>query len=114
VTIRFQIALALAAGLGLLVASGDASALQFRDIEGKWCDDMGSYTFERNAMIMVMNNTGKRTRWSVTKYEYDDDQIVMHWIRDGKDMTTTFADFRGRRMAQLPNREGPRYDFRRC
>jgi hypothetical protein len=99
---------------GFLAAAGQARALEFRDIEGKWCDDLGSYTFERNAMIMVMSNTRKRTRWAVTRYQYNDDTIVMHWMCDGKELTTTFADFTSRRMAQLPNSEGPRYDFRRC
>jgi hypothetical protein len=100
----------------------DAAALGFSDIQGKWCGSISTYTFTRDQLIVHFYDRSPTAYFKVVKYEYTGDAIIVHWLRDGEDRTTRFANFRakGRQMTQQEAAQTcveescPRRDFRRC
>ncbi len=97
-----------------LAISQAAKALEFEDIQGKWCGETTTYTFERRALRVYWPSDGARKTFRVSKYDYEDDEITVHWEKDGETVFTAFGNFRGERMVQKPNENGPRRPFRRC
>jgi hypothetical protein len=107
----------LAIALTFFGASGASQAFDYADIEGKWCGDNVIYTFTPDQMIVAFYDNTPARYYKVNKYENAADRIRVHWLRDGKELTTGFADFGNKQMAQLPNTAGdmgPRRNFRRC
>ena len=108
----FVVAAAMAAWS--LAAAQPANALDYDDIAGKWCGETTTYTFERRTLRVYWPSDGARKSFTVTEYAYDDDEITVHWRKDGETVFTVFGNFRGDRMVQKPNENGPRRPFRRC
>ena len=97
-----------------LAAPAPAQALEYRDIAGTWCGETTNYTFERRALRVYWPDDRTSRTFPVTEYAYDDDEITVHWRKDGEVVFTVFGNFRGDRMVQKPNENGPRRPFRRC
>lgn len=106
------LAAVLTAGL-----AGDAAALNYNTVAGRWCGEGITYTFT-SAQLVVEFANGTPTRYfKVLRYQYSGDMITIHWIdSDGKQVHTDFAEFSssGRYMAQVPSNAGPRRPFHRC
>ena len=97
-------------------AGGEAAALTFDDISGKWCGSVSSYTFTPSRLIVVLYADNSRREYKVDDYQYEDDAITVNWQRDGDKLFTKFSEFSrdDRFMAQQQNNAGPRREFKRC
>ncbi len=110
--------IALTAGL-LAGAARPAAALSYTDLEGKWCGSASIYTFTRDQLVVSFYDRTPTRRFEVTGYEFTDDSATVNWLRDGKEMYTTFVDFSADRSrmnqeAQTTCDRGPQRAFRRC
>jgi hypothetical protein len=94
----------------------EASALSFKNIAGKWCGDITSYQFSRDALTVRFFNGSPTRKFKVTSYEYLGATVKMHWVNKGEKLFTDFSEFSadGRTMAQQKSDAGPRRPFRRC
>ena len=97
-------------------AGGEAAALSFDDISGKWCGSVSSYTFTVSRLIVVLYSDNSRREYKVDDYQYEDDAITVNWQRDGDKLFTKFSEFSrdNKFMAQQQNNAGPRREFKRC
>jgi hypothetical protein len=97
-------------------AGGEAAALTFEDIVGKWCGSVSSYTFTQSRLIVVLYADNSRREYKVDDYQYEDDAVTVNWQRDGDKLFTKFSEFSSdnKRMAQQQNNAGPRREFKRC
>jgi hypothetical protein len=96
---------------------GNAVAVEFVDIAGKWCTTGGSEEFERDNLIAVPTASRERRVYPIVSYKFGDTQVTVIWKNaKGENVSTDFAEFSsgGRRMVQLPFEGGPRREFRRC
>lgn len=92
-----------------------ASALDFKDIAGKWCGNASDYEFSTNTLRVRLHADNRIIDLKVTSYEYEKDSLRMNWIdTEGTARFTVFAEFAGNSMAQQRNDAGPRREFRRC
>jgi hypothetical protein len=92
-----------------------ASALDFKDIAGKWCGAAADYEFSRETLRVTLHPDNRIINLKVTSYEYERDSVRMNWIdTEGTARFTVFAEFAGNSMAQQRNDAGPRREFRRC
>lgn len=110
IRIAFVVA-ALSAGL-----AGEAAALTFKSISGKWCGLTTNYIFTQNSLTVTFHDGSPTRKFKVTSYEYLGDAIKMHWISNNEGLYTDFSEFSadGRTMAQQKSEAGPRRPFRRC
>jgi hypothetical protein len=109
-----RVAIAFAVSAAWFAATNNARALDYEDIEGKWCGATTNYTFERKSLHVHWPSDGQSRRFTVVEYVYEDDEITVRWRKDGETVFTVFAGFSGRRMVQQRNENGPRREFRRC
>lgn len=105
------LAAVLSAGL-----AGEAAALTFKNIGGKWCGLTTNYVFAQKSLTVTFHDRTPTRKFEVTSYDYLGDTIKMHWISKGEKLFTDFSEFSadGRTMAQQKNEAGPRRPFRRC
>ncbi len=96
--------------------AGEAAALAFKDISGKWCGLTTNYVFSRNSLTVTFHDRSPTRKFEVTSYDYLGDTIKMHWVSKGEKLFTDFSEFSAdnRTMAQQKNDAGPRRPFRRC
>ena len=111
-----------AAGSALLaigvLACGGATALEFKDIAGRWCTSGGTEEFDRDTLTATPAETGAQRVYPIERYHFHAKKVTVVW-RDaarGESYSTDFAKFSadGRRMVQLRNVAGPRREFHRC
>ena len=110
---RYAAAIVAAAALGC----GNAVAVEFADIAGKWCTAGGSEEFDRDNLIAIPASTGERLVYPILSYDFAAAKVTVIWKNPkGENVHTDFAEFSsdGRRMVQLPFEGGPRREFRRC
>jgi hypothetical protein len=96
---------------------GNALAVEFADISGKWCTTGGSELFGRDNLIAIPSSTGERRVYPIVRYDFSGTQVTVVWKNPkGETVSTDFTEFSadGRRMVQLANKDGPRREFRRC
>jgi hypothetical protein len=98
----------------LLIAPASAPALEYKDIAGTWCGETTNYTFERKSLRVFWQDDKTSRTFPVSEYEYDRDEITVHWRKDGETVFTVFSQFEGGNMVQKRNDNGPRREFRRC
>lgn len=105
------VAVALVAGI-----AGEAVALSFKSIAGKWCGLTTNYVFAQKSLTVTFHDGSPTRKFEVTDYEYLGDTVKMHWVNKGEKLFTDFSEFSadGRTMAQQKNEAGPRRPFRRC
>jgi hypothetical protein len=96
--------------------AGEAIALSFSDIAGKWCGLTTNYIFTRNSLTVVFHDGTPTRQFKVTSYEYLGETVKMHWESKGEKLYTDFSEFSAdnRFMAQQKNEAGPRRPFKRC
>lgn len=96
--------------------AGEAAALTFKSIAGKWCGLTTNYIFTKNTLTVSFHDGTPTRKFQVTDYEYLGDTIKMHWVSNNEKLYTDFAEFSadGRTMAQQKSEAGPRRPFRRC
>ena len=96
--------------------SGQASALTFKNLSGKWCGLTTNYVFAKNSLTVVFHDGSPTRKFKVTNYEDLGDTVKMHWENKGEGLFTDFSEFSadGRTMAQQKSDAGPRRPFRRC
>lgn len=96
--------------------TGEAAALSFKNIAGKWCGLTTNYFFTQNSLTVSFHDGSPARKFQVTSYEYLGDTIKMHWVSKGEKLFTDFSEFSAdnRTMAQQKNDAGPRRPFRRC
>jgi hypothetical protein len=122
---KLLLALAIAA---LAYGTSAAANLEIDDILGRWCGDVGNYTFSR-AQLSVARLDGKKLTngpvLKIAKTEGRADQIDVHWLPLKKEGNLTRFELSAdkRLLIQLPNvnedgkaigDKGPRREFRRC
>jgi hypothetical protein len=107
---------ALTVAILAIGAGGEAAALTFDDIAGKWCGSVSSYTFTVSRLIVVLYSDNSRREYKVDDYQYEDDAVTVNWQRDGDKLFTRFSEFSAdnKFMAQQQNKAGPRREFKRC
>jgi hypothetical protein len=96
---------------------GNAVALDFADISGKWCTAGGSEEFDRDNLIAIPASTRERLVYPIVSYDFAATKVTVIWKNaKGENVHTDFAEFSSdrRRMVQLPFEGGPRREFRRC
>lgn len=108
----------LAASSSLALAEG---AVEFKDIEGKWCGDLTNYHFSRSRLRVTFHSGRDDRVLAIEKINTGVDKTNNGWIEfiwEGKG-NTVFADFspNKREMVQQANvggDNGPRRVFKRC
>ena len=107
---------ALLAAILTAALVGQAAALSYKDISGRWCGESLEYDFARNSLTVRFDDGTPTRHYRVTGYEYNDTDVTLHWINNGKNLRTIFGEFSpdGRLMAQQKNNVGPRRPFHRC
>jgi len=111
---RKLLRLAAVASLAAILMT-PASALDFKDIAGKWCGNASDYEFSTNTLRVTLHADNRIVNLKVTSYEYERDSVRMNWIdTEGTPRFTVFAEFAGNFMVQQRNDAGPRREFRRC
>ena len=105
----------LAAALSVGIA-GQAFALTFKSISGKWCGLTTNYIFSQSQLTVSFHDGTPTRRFKVTSYEYLGDTIKMHWESNNEKLYTDFSEFSAdnKTMAQQKNDAGPRRPFKRC
>jgi hypothetical protein len=121
---KLLLALAMTA---LTYDTSAAANLEIDDILGRWCGDVGNYTFSRT-QLSVTRLDGKKPIngpvLKIAKTEGRPDQIDVYWLPLKADNFTRFELSTDKRLLiQLPNVDedgkaigdkGPRREFRRC
>ena len=110
------------AGLAVLafgvVGCGRATAVEFKDIAGKWCTSGGTEQFDRDSLTATPAGTTQQRVYPIERYDFRAKKVTVVWRDDsrGESYTTDFANFSadGRHMVQLRNAAGPRREFHRC
>jgi len=101
-----------------VVGCGNATAVEFKDISGKWCTRGGTEEFDRDSLTAIPVGTNQRHVYPVERYDFRANNVTVVWRDDkrGESYTTDFANFSadGRHMVQLKNSAGPRREFHRC
>ena len=101
-----------------VLGCGGASALEFKDIAGKWCTRGGTEQFDRDTLTAVPAETNQPRVYPVERYVFHAKKVTVVWRDDSRreSYTTDFASFSadGRHMVQLKNAAGPRREFHRC
>ena len=113
---------AVMGGLAVLafsvVGCSSASAVEFKDIAGRWCTRGGIEEFDRDSLTATPAGTTQRRAYPIERYDFRRNKVTVVWRDDsrGESYTTDFANFSadGRRMVQLRNTAGPRREFHRC
>ena len=80
-----------------------ARALTFEDIHGKWCTGGGILQFEDRTLTAVRSSDGNRSVYTVTRYEFTETTIKVHWLLPNKpEAVLIYEDFSsdGRKMSQ--------------
>jgi hypothetical protein len=121
---KLLLALAIAA---LSYDTSAAANLEIDDILGRWCGDVGKYTFSRTQLSVARLDRKKLTNGPVLKIaktEGRSDQLDVYWVPLKADNFTRFELSTDKRLLiQLPNvnedgkaigDKGPRREFRRC
>ncbi len=119
--------LAMGVVAGALLFSTDVTparaegAVEFKDIEGKWCGEISNYRFTRSKLTVDFHSDRDDRVMLIKKINtgIDKDQngwIELQWEEGGN---TVFADFTSdkRQMAQQANvggDKGPKRIFKRC
>lgn len=92
-----------------------ASALDFKNIAGKWCGAAADYEFSVETLRVTLHADNRIINLKVTSYEYEGDSVRLNWIdTEDKARFTVFAEFTANSMVQQRNDAGPRREFRRC
>jgi hypothetical protein len=101
-----------------VIGCGSATAVEFKDIAGKWCTRGGIEAFDRDSLTAMPAGTTQRRVYPIERYDFRSNKVTVVWRDDtrGESYTTDFANFSadGRRMVQLRNSAGPRREFHRC
>ena len=119
-------AIAALAILGLAGESG-AQGLSSNTIMGRWCTEVGSYTFTANRLTVNFTNGGQRVL-QITSIQVDGPRIVVNFAEDsntqsaansGQGSHTTFSQFSGGGMVQVSEVQDngqptPTRVFKRC
>jgi hypothetical protein len=119
------VAIALAM-VGLAGESG-AQGLSSNTILGRWCTEVGSYTFTTNRLTVNFTNGGQRVL-NITSIQVDGPKIIVNFAEDanvrteanrGQGSHTTFSQFQGTGMVQVSEVQDngvatPTRVFRRC
>lgn len=107
-------AMATAASIMLI---GSAYAIDYKDIQGKWCGSTATYVFERDLLTVFFRNSTPTKEYKIDKYEWRADSFILNW-RDAKNeaVHTDFGEFSAdkKNMVQLATEAGPRRPFNRC
>jgi len=119
----------VAFGLAMVGLAGEACAqgLSSNAILGRWCTEVGSYTFTANRLTVDFTNGGQRVL-QITSIQVDGPRIIVNFAEDanvrteanrGQGSHTTFSQFSGGGMVQVSEvqddgRTTPTRVFRRC
>jgi hypothetical protein len=111
--------LALIVVAAAALGSAQARELSYTDILGRWCGDSADYDFTPQALTVIFHAGNASKPLRVQRYEFSESWVMIWWERDGKLLSTAFAEFSADRstMVQLANTSGdygPRRVFRRC
>lgn len=96
---------------------GNAVAVDFAELAGKWCTTGGSEEFDRDNLIAIATASREPRVYPIVSYDFAAIKVTVIWKNaKGENVHTDFAEFSsdGRRMVQLPFESGPRREFRRC
>ncbi len=113
-TTGMSLAFAAALAISWLAAPTAANALEYRDIAGTWCGATTNYTFDQRSLKVYWPSDRTSRTFRITEYVYEDDEITVHWRKDGEVVFTVFGQFEGGNMVQKRNDNGPRREFHRC
>lgn len=111
------IRMALLAAVVSAALVGDAVAITYNNIAGRWCGEGITYTFTTGQLTVEFPNGTPMRYFKIVRYRYSSEGVVVDWINaKGEQVHTDFSDFSstGRYMAQLPSSAGPRRPFHRC
>jgi hypothetical protein len=111
-----------AAGLALLgvgvLGCDRATALEFKDIAGKWCTNGGTEQFDHDTLTAVPAGAKEKHVYRVERYDFHAKKVTILWRDEakGESYQTDFANFSAdhSRMIQLKTKAGPRRAFHRC
>jgi hypothetical protein len=111
--------LAGAAWLAVIVLEcGGATALEFKDIAGRWCTPGGTEEFDRDTLTAIPAETGEEHVYPIERYHFRAKKVTVVWRDDsqGESFRTDFSNFSadGRRMIQRKSAAAPRREFHRC
>jgi hypothetical protein len=90
-----------------------AAKLDYRAIEGTWCDVDSRYVIARHQLMVIFNTSGVVRRYRITGFRYTATTVIMNWTKsNGAAAETTFGRFSAdrQRMMQL----GVNRTYRRC
>ena len=110
---RNALPLALALGLTVALAPGEAAALYYSDIVGTWCGNEANYTITHHKLVVTWIGDGKKTTFRVTGFQFSDTTLKMKWVNsENKNVETEFGNFSPdrRNMLQFVNNRS----FHRC
>jgi len=84
--------LAIAAAL-VSVTCGASPAVEFRDIAGTWCTEVGRIQFDKSAMAVLLSG-GRRSEFTVIRYEFAPSEVVVWWKNaKGEETYTKYGEF---------------------
>jgi len=123
---RGIVAIAALAMVGLAGESG-AQGLSSNTIMGRWCTEVGAYTFTPDKLTVTFSNGGQRVL-NITSIQVDGPRIIVNFAEDGAGQSaanrgqgshTTFSQFGGGKMVQVSEvrdagKETPTRMFKRC
>jgi hypothetical protein len=111
---KTRIAMLLSAAVVAIAAPTGAAAASYKDIAGTWCGSTTNYTFDRKTLRVFWRADRTSRTFRITDYDYGDDEITVHWRKDGETVFTTFNQLSGGNMVQKRTDNGPRREFHRC
>lgn len=112
-----------AAGLAVLAVGilgcDRATALEFKDIAGRWCTSGGTEEFDRDTLTAIPAGAKQQQHvYPIERYDFHAKSVTIVWRDEARreSYKTDFANFSpdDRRMIQLKTRAGPRRTFHRC
>jgi hypothetical protein len=107
---------AMAVVLWVMLVSS-ANAIEYKDVQGKWCGTASDYIFERELLIVIMRDKSPNKKFKIDKCYWKSDSFTVNWLGAQNQMLhTDFAEFGAdkKSMTQLSNENGPPRPFKRC
>jgi len=123
---RFCVVLAIVCAAAMFGArDGNAQKIPTAsDLYGRWCGETTIYAFSPGQLTVTFLSGSPQRVWRIKSVTTQGNQLYVYW--DPRDSNhngssdppmTSFGDFYGGTMAQLPNTTGdmgPRREFHRC
>jgi hypothetical protein len=116
--VRRLLGVATAASALAVLSCGLSEAVEFKDIAGTWCTEVGRIHFDKTKMVIALSD-GRRAEHQITAYEFGPANVVVKWVLENQPRQTTYGEFTGAAMVQFAGTDSggkalPRREFHRC